>query len=153
MGKSSRQIPEPVHQGTSKCGLKLIASDSGVTARDLRYHSSQPPMGATGYISGNHSSMGCVFEYDNPIADQNYQTNISFSLENWSSVQTLSANTNPGGTSEIKGLLYVPTLLRSDPCINITAPYIPHNVTRKTDFPSYQDAVPLVTVAPWVSID
>ena len=82
-----------------------------------------------------------------------YQANISFSLENWSTVQTLSANTNPDGTSEIKGLLYVPTLSRSDPCTNITAPYIPHNVTRKTDFPSYQDAVPLVTVAPWVSID
>jgi hypothetical protein len=47
----------------------------------------------------------------------------------------------------------VPTLARSDPCINITAPYIPRNVTRKSDFPTYQDAVPLVTLAPWVSID
>jgi hypothetical protein len=47
----------------------------------------------------------------------------------------------------------VPTLSRSDPCINITAPYIPRNVTRKSDFPNYQDAVPLVTVAPWISID
>jgi Ring finger domain len=110
-------------------------------------------MGATVYISGNRPGMGCIFEYDNPITDLNYQTNISFSLENWSTVQTLSANTNPDGSSEIKGLLYVPTLSRSDPCISITAPYIPHNVTRKTDFPSYQDAVPLVTVAPWVSVD
>lgn len=47
----------------------------------------------------------------------------------------------------------MPTLSRSDPCINITAPYIPRNVTRKSDFPNYQDAVPLVTVAPWVSVD
>lgn len=47
----------------------------------------------------------------------------------------------------------MPTLSRSDPCINITAPYIPVNATRKSDFPTYQDAVPLVTMAPWVSID
>jgi hypothetical protein len=59
-------IPEPVHQGASKCGLKLIASDSRVTARDLRYYPPQSPMGATVYISGNRSGMGCVFEYDNP---------------------------------------------------------------------------------------
>ena len=130
-----------------------MASDSRVTARDLRHHPPQPPMGATICISGNRSSMGCVFEYDNPITDLNYQANISYSLEDWSTVQTLSANTNPDGISEIKGLLYVPTLSPSDPCINITAPYIPRNVTRKTDFPSYQDAVPLVTVAPWVSVD
>jgi hypothetical protein len=47
----------------------------------------------------------------------------------------------------------VPTLSRSDPCIDITAPYIPRNVTRKSNFPNYQDAVPLVTVAPWVTVD
>ena len=81
------------------------------------------------------------------------QTNESFTLENWSTVQTLSANANLDGSAEIKGLLYVPTLSRTDPCINITAPYIPHNVTRKSNFPNYQDAVPLVTVAPWVSVE
>ena len=47
----------------------------------------------------------------------------------------------------------MPTLSRTDPCINVTAPFIPQNVTRKSDFPNYQDAVPLVTVAPWVSVD
>ncbi|MFL5627829.1 MAG: hypothetical protein ACJ788_19790 [Ktedonobacteraceae bacterium] len=134
--------------------VTLIAFDSRPTPRDLCDHPSQPTMGPPFYIGG-HCSGNTVkwMVKSNPLADLKLQNNISFSLENWSTLQTLSPNTNPDGTSDIKGLLYVPNLSRTDPCINITAPYIPRNVTRKSDLPNYQDAVPLVTVAPWVSVN
>ena len=77
-------------------------------------------------------------------------SNISFSLEDWSSVQTLSTHV-ADNESELKGLLYVPQLDKGDPCTNQTAPYIPENVTRRADFPTYQDGVPLVSLAPWIS--
>lgn len=77
---------------------------------------------------------------------------MSFALTDWSTVQTLSTNIGSGAT-EIRGLLYVPVLQSSDACTNLTARYIPSNVTRRADFPNYQDQVSLVAVAPWVSAD
>ena len=65
-------------------------------------------------------------------------------------MQTLSSHIDDN-EDELKGLLYVPQLDKGDPCINQTAPYIPENVTRRADFPTYQDGVPLVSLAPWIS--
>ena len=72
--------------------------------------------------------------------------NSSFELFDDSHVQTLSSN---NGEGDIEGLLYVPDLLPSDPCINTSALYIPSNVTRLSDLPASQYLY--VAIAPWIS--
>ncbi|KAL4806874.1 hypothetical protein BDV18DRAFT_120827 [Aspergillus unguis] len=63
-------------------------------------------------------------------------------------IQTLSAQNAPN-EGPIKGLLFVPNLDNHDPCNNITAPFIPENVTR------HQDVAPFsyrtIGLAPWIS--
>lgn len=73
-------------------------------------------------------------------------SNSSFEVFDDSHVRTLSIN-NGGG--DIEGLLYVPDLLPSDPCVAISAQYIPSNVTRLSDLPATQYLY--VAIAPWIS--
>lgn len=49
----------------------------------------------------------------------------------------------------MEGLLYVPDLQPSDPCTNLSANYIPQNVTRKANLPPGQ--YPIVALAPWMT--
>lgn len=49
----------------------------------------------------------------------------------------------------MKGLVYVPTLDREDPCVNSTASIVPQNVTRVDDFP--RSGYDLIALAPWTS--
>jgi hypothetical protein len=43
----------------------------------------------------------------------------------------------------------VPDLHPEDPCVEITAPLVPQNVTRLTNLPNVK--VPLIALAPWLS--
>lgn len=78
------------------------------------------------------------------------QPNISSTHTNFENIQTLSTNTG-GSANPISGLLYVPNLLPTDPCINETAPFVPQNVTRRKNLPPIDYA--LIALAPWVSIN
>ncbi|KAL9103603.1 MAG: hypothetical protein Q9163_001367 [Psora crenata] len=64
-------------------------------------------------------------------------------------VQTLSTNTANQG-SDIEGLLYVPSLDPSDPCVNASSEYVPTNVTRLQDLPQIE-YFNNVAFAPWFS--
>lgn len=64
-------------------------------------------------------------------------------------VQTLSSNHAP--KDSISGLLFVPSLPPDDPCNNITAPFVPENVTRHEDVSSFR--YDIIGLAPWVSAD
>lgn len=75
------------------------------------------------------------------------QKNISFHLDDFKAVRTLSANIDADGGG-VQGLLYVPDLQPNDPCLNQSDPYIPHNVTRKVNLP--RGDVSLVALAPWL---
>ena len=76
--------------------------------------------------------------------------NIIFHYVVDGTVRTLT-NANSGSQQLLKGLLYVPSL--KDPqhayCNDLAAPYIPANVTRRTDLPANADDI--IGVAPWVS--
>ena len=63
-------------------------------------------------------------------------------------METLSTNSVNAG-AVVKGLLYVPDLDKTDPCINSTKPYIPSNATRQANLPP-QD-YHLIALAPWLS--
>lgn len=61
---------------------------------------------------------------------------------------TLSLNVNSlANLNSPIGLLYVPTLNSTDPCVNASAPYVPQNVTRVPNLPN---ALRLA-IAPWLS--
>lgn len=63
-------------------------------------------------------------------------------------IRTLSIN-SASDADEIEGLLYVPELEPSDPCTNISARYVPQNVTRRSDLPTNQ--YPYIALVPWVT--
>ncbi|KAJ9221114.1 hypothetical protein DTO207G8_4226 [Paecilomyces variotii] len=75
---------------------------------------------------------------------------ISFRFVLDGTIQTLSTNNSPNQDS-ISGLLFVPTLDPEDPCNNVTAPFVPQNVTREADLPDL--GYNLIGLAPWISID
>ncbi|MCJ1467728.1 hypothetical protein MMC07_006353 [Pseudocyphellaria aurata] len=77
----------------------------------------------------------------------NDQSNSSFELYISEHIRTLSTNSASNGG--IEGLLYVPDLPSSDPCTNLSAQYIPQNVTRQINLPPGQSA--LVALAPWMT--
>ncbi|KAL4928556.1 RING-H2 finger protein [Aspergillus undulatus] len=64
------------------------------------------------------------------------------------SIRTLSAQNAPK-KGPIKGLLSVPSPSSTDPCSNITAPFIPSNVSRYEDVVSF--GYPSIGLAPWVT--
>ncbi|KAF9883801.1 hypothetical protein FE257_002785 [Aspergillus nanangensis] len=64
-------------------------------------------------------------------------------------VETLSTENSPDGP--IKGLMFVPSLYPQDPCNDITAPFIPTNVTRLQDVSEF--GYQTIGLAPWVSPD
>jgi len=76
------------------------------------------------------------------------QSNISFHLYQDSNIRTLSTNTADDGDT-LEGLLYVPDLDRSDPCRNISRPYVTHNTTRQSNLPPTDYS--LIALAPWIS--
>lgn len=51
----------------------------------------------------------------------------------------------------ITGFLYVPDLEDGDPCVNLSQPYIPSNVTRQANLPPTDFT--LVALAPWISAE
>ena len=63
---------------------------------------------------------------------------------------TLSTNAAAFG-SQITGLLYVPDLAPSDPCVSASAPFLPQNVTRLSNLPD--NNANLVALAPWLSAE
>ncbi|KAG8630478.1 hypothetical protein KVT40_002097 [Elsinoe batatas] len=75
-------------------------------------------------------------------------TTLSFYLLLPENIRTLSTNSASVGSSP-EGLLYVPQLDSSDSCNNASAPYVPQNVTRRSDLPNL--AFPPVAIAPWLS--
>lgn len=85
------------------------------------------------------------------MTDPCLQPNISFSQHlDQSSLQTLSTHNAASGGS-ISGFLYVPDLKRDDPCVNISEPYVPHNVTRQANLPPTDFT--LVAIAPWINVE
>ncbi|KAI9837056.1 MAG: hypothetical protein M1819_000705 [Sarea resinae] len=88
----------------------------------------QPKGSAAGYLTIKNDSLSISSSQDS------------------SEVVTLSTNTDGDG---IKGLLYVPDLAASDPCLNTSA--LPAHVTRQANLPNSN--VDLVALAPWISPD
>jgi len=79
---------------------------------------------------------------------QRVNGSISYYYLNSFGIRTLSTNSASAGT-DVTGLLYTPDLPANDPCINASAPYVPHNVTRKASLPNTD--FDLIAVAPWIS--
>ncbi|KAF4550610.1 Ring finger domain-containing protein 4 [Elsinoe fawcettii] len=75
-------------------------------------------------------------------------TTLSFYYLLSDSIRTLSTNSASVGSSP-EGLLYVPQLDQTDPCVNASAQYVPQNVTRRSDLPNL--TFPPVAIAPWLS--
>ncbi|MCJ1309776.1 hypothetical protein MMC25_003437 [Agyrium rufum] len=75
-------------------------------------------------------------------------SSISYTLLLQDDIVTLSTNTATTG-SDVEGLLYVPSLLSTDPCSNITKQYVPQNVTRRANLPDSEFS--LIAHAPWIS--
>ncbi|KAF2211769.1 hypothetical protein CERZMDRAFT_112464 [Cercospora zeae-maydis SCOH1-5] len=73
---------------------------------------------------------------------------ISFHFLTSFDIRTLSSRGANSG-NDVTGLLYVPTLVDSDPCVNASAPYVPQNVTRRAQLPP--DDYNLIALVPWVS--
>ncbi|GAB7353236.1 hypothetical protein MBLNU459_g3751t1 [Dothideomycetes sp. NU459] len=97
-----------------------------------------------------------TFEFPSPSANpqptsqfQRVNASISFDYIVSGSVVSLSSNTATAG-ADVVGFLYYPALAANDPCTDAAAPYVPSNVTQRTDLPSGYD---LVAVAPWLSPD
>lgn len=76
--------------------------------------------------------------------------NYSFELVNNNDVRTLSTVGVQSG-DDVEGLLYVPTLPSTSPCINVSRPYIPTNATRLENLPSAN--YPYVAFAPWINVE
>jgi len=73
---------------------------------------------------------------------------ISFAFAS-ESIVTLSTTGTDG--SDVTGYLYVPNLASDDPCNNLSAPYIPANVTRQANLPGSSSFIDLIGLAPWIS--
>ncbi|KAL4785353.1 hypothetical protein BJX76DRAFT_184635 [Aspergillus varians] len=82
----------------------------------------------------------------NSTSSVNGSASFHFVLDD--DIQTLSAQNAPKD-GPIRGLLFVPSLNSHDPCNNITAPFMPTNVTR------HQDVTPFgyqtIGLAPWIT--
>ncbi|KAJ5996156.1 hypothetical protein N7522_007816 [Penicillium canescens] len=65
-------------------------------------------------------------------------------------VQMISSNGIPD-TESVAGLLFVPSLEPEDPCNNITASFVPSNVTRYEDVSEF--GYSLIGLAPWVTAE
>lgn len=77
-------------------------------------------------------------------------SNVSFRIEANESISTLL---NPGAfapNGRIQGLFYIPDLNASDSCAEFSSPFLPQNVTRRANIPTFDD-YPLVALAPWLS--
>lgn len=83
-----------------------------------------------------------------PADDSATQSTLSFAYSEPSNIRTLSTNTVSDGSS-IGGLIYTPDLSQTDPCYNLSTPYIPTNVTRQPNLPDTDYS--LVAIAPWIS--
>ncbi|KAK5170964.1 uncharacterized protein LTR77_004108 [Saxophila tyrrhenica] len=84
--------------------------------------------------------------------DQFHQVNTSISywaLGSHTPVTLSSHNAQPG--NDITGLLYVPDLPSDDACSDAASPYVPNNVTRRSDLPDA--GYDLIAIAPWLSPD
>ncbi len=76
------------------------------------------------------------------------QGDASFHLVIEGDMQTLSTQNAPKD-GPVQGILFVPSLELNDPCNNITAPYIPANVTRYQDVSSH--GYQTIGLAPWIT--
>ena len=69
-----------------------------------------------------------------PTLIRSPKSNISFAQHLDDNLQTLSTH-NADEDGYIDGFLYVPDLLNTDSCYNISREYIPTNVTRQANLP------------------
>ncbi|TVY75936.1 putative RING finger membrane protein, partial [Lachnellula suecica] len=75
---------------------------------------------------------------------------ISFYQDLQDNLQTLSIqNADRSGTDS--GFLYVPDIVETDACYNISKEYIPANVTRQASLPPTDFT--LIAIAPWISAE
>jgi hypothetical protein len=89
-------------------------------------------------------------DYDPAVSGTSKRINSTYSFSYVTSfnLRTLSTNgASPG--ADITGLLYVPDLDKGSNCINASAPYVPTNVTRRTNLPD--EDYDLIAIAPWLS--
>ena len=78
-----------------------------------------------------------------------FQSSLSYNLIlNSTNLQTLSSNSASKG-SDVEGLLYVPTLLDTDPCFNRSKQFVPENVVTRAKLPDVDYS--LIAHAPWIS--
>lgn len=82
--------------------------------------------------------------------DETTRVNASLSFNYLTSfnIRTLSTKSANSG-SDVTGLLYVPDLSDDSPCVNISEPYVPQNVTRQANLPNTD--YDLIAMAPWLS--
>ncbi|KAI1440726.1 hypothetical protein F5Y02DRAFT_401931 [Annulohypoxylon stygium] len=76
---------------------------------------------------------------------------IAYSEDLLGNVTTLSTTSVSTANGVVQGLLYVPDLAADDPCQNLTANYIPKNVTRQVNLPTTN--YNLIALAPWINND
>ncbi|KAI0882282.1 uncharacterized protein GGS22DRAFT_49860 [Annulohypoxylon maeteangense] len=74
---------------------------------------------------------------------------IAYSEDLLGNVTTLSTTSVSTANGVVQGLLYVPDLAANDPCQNLTADYIPKNVTRQVNLPTTN--YNLIALAPWIN--
>ncbi|RDW87726.1 hypothetical protein BP5796_03420 [Coleophoma crateriformis] len=75
--------------------------------------------------------------------------NMSYSESIDGSEFTILSTHNIPADGKMRGFLYVPDLLESDPCVNISKPYVPSNVTRQANLPPTDFT--LIAIAPWIN--
>ncbi|KAK3049617.1 hypothetical protein LTR09_009038 [Extremus antarcticus] len=81
---------------------------------------------------------------------QQVNSSISYwALPSPAPVTLSTTNANPG--SDLTGLLYYPDLPPNDACNDAAAPYVPKNVTRRSNLPVA--GYDVIAVAPWLSPD
>ncbi|OTA68813.1 hypothetical protein K449DRAFT_408249 [Hypoxylon sp. EC38] len=76
---------------------------------------------------------------------------IAYSEDLLGNITTLSTTSVSTANGVVQGLLYVPDLEVNDPCLNITADYIPANVTRQVNLPTTN--YNLIALAPWINVN
>lgn len=104
--------------------------------------------------SGASSLQVITLDLPNPEwhpATQPFRVNSSLAYTFVSSPGSLSTVSNVGANSnnDVTGLIYTPNLATDSQCRNITAPYVPQNVTRRANLPPTD--YDLIGVAPWVT--
>ncbi|KAL8795856.1 MAG: hypothetical protein Q9195_001736 [Heterodermia aff. obscurata] len=75
-------------------------------------------------------------------------SNDAYDLSLHDNLRTLSTNT-VNNAEDIEGLLYIPQLPSSDPCVNVSEQYIPSSAPREADVPSQY--YHLIAFIPWIS--